>query len=143
MGSAKKLRRWRKNNPEKVKKSRHKQYIKNRDKEIKAEKKYKATPKGMYVRYKCVSKRNKRNFNLSFIDFCYLISSPCYYCGDINLPFNGVDRVDNNKGYFLNNCVSCCPQCNRMKMNHLKDDFINKVIKIYSKWGEQYRNLRN
>ncbi len=31
------------------------------------------------------------------------------------IMFNGIDRLDNQKGYFLLNCVSCCWQCNKSK----------------------------
>ena len=29
--------------------------------------------------------------------------------------YNGIDRVDNIKGYDLDNCVTCCSLCNWMK----------------------------
>lgn len=31
------------------------------------------------------------------------------------IDINGIDRVDNNKGYTLDNCVPCCWECNQMK----------------------------
>jgi 5-methylcytosine-specific restriction endonuclease McrA len=31
----------------------------------------------------------------------------------------GIDRVDNSIGYTPDNCVPCCTQCNRIKLDHL------------------------
>ena len=57
-------------------------------------------------------------------DFANIIFKKCFYCGcepsnsDKNFrtgeitKYNGVDRVDNLKGYVLNNCVPCCEKCN-------------------------------
>lgn len=60
--------------------------------------------------------------------FKYLIQQPCYYCGSKpcqEIPaakryngtvlVNGIDRVDNSKGYTNENCVSCCKACNLTK----------------------------
>ena len=40
--------------------------------------------------------------------------------------------IDNNKGYELDNCVSCCDYCNRMKLNYTTLEFAEKISKIYS-----------
>ena len=55
---------------------------------------------------------------------------PCSYCG-VNIKTIGIDRVDNTKHYELNNCVSCCSTCNKMKMNLTKDKFIDKILEIF------------
>lgn len=44
---------------------------------------------------------------------------------------NGIDRVDNNKGYTLNNCVPCCKTCNQAKHRLSQEYFIEWVEKIY------------
>ncbi len=36
----------------------------------------------------------------------------CMYC---NAPSNGIDRVENDLGYTVENCVPCCYMCNFMK----------------------------
>jgi hypothetical protein len=38
--------------------------------------------------------------------------------------YNGIDRVDNSKGYTLDNCVPCCGEVNQMKMAFGHDEFI-------------------
>jgi hypothetical protein len=46
---------------------------------------------------------------------------------------NGIDRVDNDKGYISDNCVPCCWKCNNMKNTMKQKDFINHIISIYKK----------
>jgi hypothetical protein len=63
--------------------------------------------------------RRNYAFELSMEEFIELIFSPCYYCGetgDVHKSHrNGVDRVDNSKGYVKGNVVSCCWNCNLLK----------------------------
>jgi len=61
-----------------------------------------------------------------------LISSPCAYCGQIQENFNGLDRVDSNKGYTMNNVVPCCTYCNRAKSDMSVKEFENHINKIYN-----------
>jgi hypothetical protein len=59
-----------------------------------------------------------------------LFKKECYYCGEKNYAcindyiddkckskFCGIDRMDNNIGYTIDNCVPCCIICNMMKGN--------------------------
>jgi hypothetical protein len=43
---------------------------------------------------------------------------------------NGIDRVDNTKGYYRGNCVSCCEMCNRMKLDYSAEIFLKQLLKI-------------
>ena len=77
----------------------------------------------------------KYKFNSRKIEFLLkkeqvykLIKSPCYYCK--KQPPNGIDRLNNNKGYIENNVVPCCKTCNFMKSNHSFEDFIQKCKEI-------------
>lgn len=47
--------------------------------------------------------------------------------------FNGIDRVDNFKGYTLENSVPCCTICNRAKSNMLYDDFMSYIQRFKSR----------
>ena len=88
----------------------------------------------LYSKYNCECKRRKCiEFELSKTEFALLISSPCYYCGELQEHFNGIDRVDNAKGYTTENSVSCCEWCNRMKLTFTKEQFINKCKQIAEK----------
>ena len=46
---------------------------------------------------------------------------------------NGIDRFDNNKGYFIDNVNSCCGECNFIKKDYIFEDIMNKFKLIYEK----------
>ena len=96
---------------------------------------YKKSPHVRYTVYQRNAKNKKRNFDLSEDEFIEMSKQPCIYCGEYsdtynNEPFNGIDRIDSDLGYSINNCVPCCATCNRMKMDLKVDDWINKMIQI-------------
>ncbi len=79
--------------------------------------------RGATIRYK--------EFKLTLDEFTEIISKPCYYCNQSNeYNINGIDRVDNNKGYLKDNIVACCFICNRMKHTLDLDEFISKLYYI-------------
>lgn len=53
--------------------------------------------------------------------------SNCVYCNAIPNPSNGIDRVDNDKGYTLENAIACCTICNFMKGTTVKTSFLAHV----------------
>jgi len=79
-------------------------------------------------------------FSLTSEDFLRITSQNCFYCGTEpaqdkkslheNYRANGIDRVDNNVGYVLENCVPCCMPCNYMKRAQGQDEFFARVIRI-------------
>lgn len=98
----------------------------------------------LFQSYKKAAKRRDLIFELSEKEFRDLTQKNCYYCGsepyskyrasiDKNNYFlyNGVDRVKNNIGYVLENCVPCCKFCNSAKLKETKEDFLDWVKKIY------------
>jgi hypothetical protein len=87
----------------------------------------------------------KRNpGNLDFETFFKLTQLTCHYCGAMpyqiysvknatsngNFVYNGLDRIDNSKGYDLDNVVTCCGICNTMRSTLSVKDFYNHIIKI-------------
>lgn len=96
----------------------------------------------MYTYIRGAKDRNIK-FNLTRNEFENIIFKNCYYCGEppseriigrCSLICNGVDRAQNNNGYFIENCVPCCKICNVMKMKQNKDEFISQCIKITKKF---------
>jgi len=75
-----------------------------------------------------------KEFNLTSMDFLEIISNNCYICGKVpnNEHSNGIDRIDNEKGYTLDNTSSCCGECNYMKKNYDLEEFFEKMKKIYN-----------
>lgn len=95
--------------------------------------------------YRVGARRRNIEFLLTPEQFEVLLFQNCYYCnrppyrscdnylkncGPVKV--NGVDRIDNNKSYFLENCVPCCMICNRAKGNLTEQEFkdwISDLIK--------------
>lgn len=98
--------------------------------------------------------------NLTFEEFYKLSQMNCFYCNrapeqvyngyifkkkkvsqfaKINGDFiyNGLDRVDNNKGHDLNNLVPCCKVCNYGKRDMSSQDFKQWIVSIYNHWGNK------
>lgn len=45
-----------------------------------------------------------------------ILAQPCDYCGgNLNARGVGLDRIDNNRGYHMDNVVPCCGRCNRVR----------------------------
>lgn len=84
---------------------------------------------GRYVKYKSTAKRFDRVFSLSLKEFESIITQPCHYCN--HKPLNGIDRIDSNRDYVIDNCVSCCSQCNLAKNDYTQKEFIDKSKAVY------------
>jgi hypothetical protein len=86
--------------------------------------------------WRCVQKNAYSRallFTISETDFEKLIVQSCYYCGfNSSSRLNGIDRIDNNKGYILQNCISCCKMCNLFKNMLHPIEFLDKIDGIYS-----------
>jgi hypothetical protein len=80
-------------------------------------------------RAKYLAKERHISFNLTPEQFKNLWQAPCYYCGS-EIKTIGIDRINNNEGYILNNVVSCCKICNFMKGKLSKKVFIINCKKI-------------
>jgi len=99
-------------------------------------------PRKIYEQYRYSAKKRDLIFSLTKKEFNNLIDKPCKYCGKeksntqiVNIrnekfSYNGIDRIDNNKGYVLYNCIPCCNICNKMKSVHRVDEWLTNVIKI-------------
>ena len=91
-----------------------------------------------------VSTAKKRGIEvtISAKEFSEIATRDCCYCGAkpterpymnksrLRVLINGIDRVDNTKGYINGNCVACCPTCNKMKSALSYEEFISHIKKI-------------
>jgi hypothetical protein len=98
----------------------------------------------LYGGYLRRSAKKELEFTLTKQDFLDITSKPCFYCG--KLPsmsaswqksngvyiYNGIDRVDNSKGYILENCVPCCKDCNYSKGTKTVNEFYEHIRRVYS-----------
>lgn len=79
------------------------------------------------------AKKRGLNFTISKIKFNELIILPCFYCDYTAIgEVNGIDRIDNNKGYVDDNIITCCQSCNIMKGTQHPLEFIDKLNAINS-----------
>jgi len=84
-----------------------------------------------------------RTFLLTESEFRTLVTGNCFYCGVepfasratgwSRFVYNGIDRVDNNKGYEPGNVVSCCKTCNQAKCKMSQIDFYAWVRRVHSR----------
>jgi hypothetical protein len=94
------------------------------------------------------AKQRGYGFDITFEEFVRLSEQNCHYCGRV--PYtpavigystwvkNGIDRVDNTKGYTLDNCVPCCKVCNRMKNVLGYVDFIAHCQMVSARHPDPY-----
>jgi len=94
--------------------------------------------------YKKSAKNNSRVWALSIEQFLRITQKPCFYCGTIysncclhqsnpklNWYYNGIDRVDNTKGYTEDNIVACCKYCNIAKRDMSREEFLSWIERVY------------
>lgn len=107
------------------------------------------------IRWSYVSNAEARGlvFELTDEELKGLFQSNCHYCGDppanhsrkkrkdayASFKYNGVDRVNNELGYTVDNCVPCCRTCNWMKQRMSPSDFLTHCEKVvqYARKGER------
>jgi hypothetical protein len=87
-----------------------------------------------YTQYKNRAVKKSLDFVLSKDEFDVISSNSCYLCnkGCSSTHHNGLDRIDNSKGYIEDNVKSCCGGCNFMKRDYSVEDIFDKFIAIYN-----------
>lgn len=84
-------------------------------------------------------KRNPKAYSLNYyksgarnrgIEFCItreqfesMWNKDCHYCGSY-ITTIGIDRINNSRGYHIENIVACCTLCNMMKKTLPVEKFI-------------------
>lgn len=100
----------------------------------------------LFNAYRWNAERRNLNFELDLGHFLSITSSNCAYCGCPpsqlhtltrknargSYVYNGIDRLDNTKGYLTSNVVSCCGVCNKAKSSMPVSLFLQWVTRIYS-----------
>jgi hypothetical protein len=119
-------KRWRENNPEK-----QQQFNNARNNSIQCQ----------YKVYMGVAKRKNLAFEITPEDYETTVKMVCYYCHETNEKgFNGLDRINQRLGYTIENCVSCCSQCNYMKGSMSKLAYIQRACHISTKGNIPFWN---
>ncbi len=100
----------------------------------------------LYNSYKNGAKRRNLVFYLTKKAFKMFVTRKCFYCGskpnyvsrqkseNSKFLYNGIDRINNDDGYHLGNCLTCCKVCNSAKGKLHYQDFLTWI-------GKTYKNL--
>lgn len=102
------------------------------------------------------AKRSGREFDIDIDDFKFLSQQNCHYCNAEpsnilmyrgrnsftlrHFTYSGLDRINNDMGYYLDNVVPCCFVCNRAKNSMSYKDFmdwLNKLTRYRSSLNEK------
>ena len=95
-----------------------------------------------YSRYRQQAKTAGREFALNKEQFREITQQNCYYCGcepnqiarsakaHGSYIYNGIDRVDSSRGYFIDNVVPCCANCNYAKRHYNQEDFLRWALRL-------------
>lgn len=107
--------------------------------------------------YKNGAKKRNYEWGLSFLEFIDIAGRNCYFCNEeakswecfsnapsvrkdspkankslYEIKISGVDRLDNTKGYTLENSVPCCMYCNRAKSDLTLNEFIERTERLHT-----------
>jgi hypothetical protein len=102
-----------------------------------------------FAQYRYDAKNRGLEWSLTEEEFNTLSTSDCAVCGIEPLQihtlkrkkgfdsclYNGIDRIDNSKGYVANNVRPCCKHCNLAKHTMSEDEFnswISRIIEFHS-----------
>ena len=98
--------------------------------------------------YKREARRRGIVWGLSDDEAAAVIIQPCAYCGEPasngkylhrngSVPFyhNGIDRIDNSRGYEIGNVVPCCKYCNFGKFTQTLHEWKSRMERILSRWA--------
>lgn len=105
---------------------------------------------GCMAGYKNSARKRGYVFELTKEDFLEITTKSCHYCGQEPsnefttnsntgiFVYSGIDRMDNTKGYTVDNCVPCCKICNVMKQQLSISEFYAHIKQIVSRKQRNY-----
>lgn len=85
----------------------------------------------LYTNLKNRAEKKELEFSITKDELKRLSKLPCYYCNKVEQNeyktyhstnsyfYNGLDRINNSKGYTINNVLTCCGICNKIRGNWL------------------------
>lgn len=101
----------------------------------------------LYSKIRAGARKRKYCWELTKEQFREITSSNCSYCGikpsqvcraigakSDDYIYNGIDRVDNSKGYTIDNVVPCCGRCNGAKSVYSIDEFKEWISVVYHRF---------
>lgn len=90
-------------------------------------------------------KASNKEVTLTDEDLLSITKADCYYCGskpsniirlkrkwgNIDIIYQGIDRIDSSKGYIPDNVRPCCKHCNFAKSTLTETQFFEHIERIY------------
>lgn len=94
------------------------------------------TGKGRFTSAKWRALKQRRiTWTISKKEYDKLLGQKCFYCGGkLSKSGVGLDRIDNKKGYTINNVVPCCGLCNSTRSNRFTVEQMKQIGKLIKKW---------
>ena len=98
----------------------------------------------LFQKYQKRAMERGLEWNITKDQFNRLTQENCFYCNDGpntttqikggygSYTYNGIDRLDNDKGYVKSNVVTCCSVCNFLKGSFDIELFLSKIKQIYN-----------
>jgi len=104
----------------------------------------------LFCRIRCSAKTRGYSWALTKDQVKLITHQPCYYCSvkpsqkaanqsghNGTYIYNGLDRLNNELGYVIENVVPCCSACNKAKNTMTQDKFKAWVCRIYEHFGSK------
>jgi exonuclease VII large subunit len=120
------FKQYREQNKERILEYRKQYYDQNKEQIKEQSKQYSRTPPGKFSAYKTNAKKRGIEFHLTMEQFESFWQKPCEYCG-AEIETIGLDRVDSDGHYTIDNVVSCCWPCNESKGKKTLEEW-NKIL---------------
>lgn len=100
------------------------------------EKKKRCTLQNRYSHGKSNARRRGKDFTLTYEEYTFFVSRPCYYCNaDISKESGvGLDRILNEEGYHVHNVNSCCSSCNRSRSKSMGAEEFKQQTILNGRW---------
>jgi len=102
----------------------------------------------LFAQMKYSAKRRGYEWQLTKKQTHILTQGSCFYCGIEPLQqiksvryhgaylYNGLDRIDNRRGYTIDNVVPCCSKCNYAKHTMQQEEFKVWIRRIYEHFAK-------
>lgn len=96
----------------------------------------------LFCDYRIKAKQRSLDFFIDKKNLISMANKRCHYCNseprntkkhkslEYSIQYNGIDRLNNDIGYILENCVPCCYFCNQAKHSMTVDKFKDWVMSL-------------
>lgn len=87
-------------------------------------------------------------YDLTQEELISIVSKPCFYCGSmpsnsmasrkkVRYYYSGMDRVNPNFGYVIDNVLPCCKWCNSAKLQRSMPEFFEWANRLHAHLKEK------